>query len=382
MAAVKKLKSLVTFVNKSPQTSAKLANCQKKINPTARTLKLLCDVKTRWWSTHTMVEQALKLRPAIEMMFRDEIVNRTSPGKPTPLEGLALQPIDYVTLEHIVQVLAPFREAQLALEGEKYVNLSLLVIIIHELRTILEGLIAAVDPNDEPDLYDLLHKMADDFKDRWGDPILYRRDVARIQSRRMEGIPPFAYWAALLDPRTKIKSTKVLSPRERTIIWKDIQDYIFSIEDARDDSDEVPVMVPASNNAGSTGRKKAKRKGAASFIMNATANEESEDDAEILSVRATISMELAMFQKDKGCALCDADGRYQCPLLWWKMNHTKYPHVWEVAKRVLSIPATSAPSERLFSAASNLINKKRAALSPQNADMLLFLKANKDLIQW
>lgn len=30
MAAVKKLKSLVTFVNKSPQTSAKLANCQKK----------------------------------------------------------------------------------------------------------------------------------------------------------------------------------------------------------------------------------------------------------------------------------------------------------------------------------------------------------------
>jgi hypothetical protein len=61
MAAVKKHKSLVTFVNKSPQTSAKLANCQKKISPTTRTLKLLCDVKTRWWSTHTMVERALKL---------------------------------------------------------------------------------------------------------------------------------------------------------------------------------------------------------------------------------------------------------------------------------------------------------------------------------
>ena len=60
----------------------------------------------------------------------------------------------------------------------------------------------------------------------------------------------------------------------------------------------------------------------------------------------------------------------------------KVPYAWEVAKGVLSIPATSAPSERLFSAASNLINKKRAALSPQNADMLLFLKANKDLIQW
>ncbi len=36
----------------------------------------------------------------------------------------------------------------------------------------------------------------------------------------------------------------------------------------------------------------------------------------------------------------------------------------------------------MFSAASNLINKKRAAFPPQNADMLLFLKANKYLLQW
>jgi hypothetical protein len=107
------------------------------------------------------------------MMLRDEIINQTSPGKPKPLEGLVFQSIDYVTLEHIVQVLAPFREAQLALEGEKYVNLSLLVIIIHELRIILEGLIAAVDPIEDPDLSVLLHKMVDDFKDQWGDPILY-----------------------------------------------------------------------------------------------------------------------------------------------------------------------------------------------------------------
>jgi hypothetical protein len=230
MAAVKKLKSLVTFVNKSPQTSAKLANCQKKINPTARTLKLLCDVKTRWWSTHTMVERALKLRPAIEMMFRDEIVNRTSPGKPTPLEGLALQPIDYVTLEHIVQVLAPFREAQLALEGEKYVNLSLLVIIIHELRTILEGLIAAVDPNDEPDLYDLLHKMADDFKDRWGDPILYRRDVARIQSRRMEGIPPLRIGLPSWIRGRKLKVLKCLAQGKGLLFGKIFKTISFLLK--------------------------------------------------------------------------------------------------------------------------------------------------------
>ncbi len=42
-------------------------------------------------------------------------------------------------------------------------------------------------------------------------------------------------------------------------------------------------------------------------------------------LRATISVELAFSKKDKGCSLCDADGRCQYPLIWWKLNFSKYP---------------------------------------------------------
>ena len=45
----------------------------------------------------------------------------------------------------------------------------------------------------------------------------------------------------------------------------------------------------------------------------------------------------------------------------------------KVARMVLCIPATSAPSERVFSHAGLTIAKKRASLNPENAAALVFL---------
>jgi hypothetical protein len=46
------------------------------------------------------------------------------------------------------------------------------------------------------------------------------------------------------------------------------------------------------------------------------------------------------------------------PLVWWKAHVAKFPHVWLLASVVLAIPATSAPSKCVFSAAANIVNKK------------------------
>lgn len=63
-------------------------------------------------------------------------------------------------------------------------------------------------------------------------------------------------------------------------------------------------------------------------------------------------------------------------LLWWKVNNDKYPMLARLAKSYLCIPATSTPSERLFSAAGNIASKKRASLSQDHVDMLTFLHCN------
>ena len=64
------------------------------------------------------------------------------------------------------------------------------------------------------------------------------------------------------------------------------------------------------------------------------------------------------------------------PLTWWKDNAIRFPALAAVAKSYLSIPATSTPSERLFSVAGNIVSKKRASLTPKHVEMLTFLHSN------
>jgi hypothetical protein len=50
--------------------------------------------------------------------------------------------------------------------------------------------------------------------------------------------------------------------------------------------------------------------------------------------------------------------------------------VVKVVKKYFCIPATSVPSEQIFSKAGLIITKQRNALKPENADMLIFLNKN------
>ena len=63
------------------------------------------------------------------------------------------------------------------------------------------------------------------------------------------------------------------------------------------------------------------------------------------------------------------------PLTWWEMR-TQYIHLSSLAKKMLCIPATSVPSERVFSVAGNIINEKRSRLKPDNVNKLIFLYEN------
>ena len=65
------------------------------------------------------------------------------------------------------------------------------------------------------------------------------------------------------------------------------------------------------------------------------------------------------------------------PLKWWATNQHSYPRCMShLARKYLAIPASSVPSERIFSLTGNLVNKKRSQLSPENIDRLVFLNKN------
>ena len=51
----------------------------------------------------------------------------------------------------------------------------------------------------------------------------------------------------------------------------------------------------------------------------------------------------------------------------------------KVAKAVLCVPASSVPSERVFSKTGYLVNKQRSALKSKHVDMLVFRNKNWDI---
>ena len=58
---------------------------------------------------------------------------------------------------------------------------------------------------------------------------------------------------------------------------------------------------------------------------------------------------------------------------WWCDNQYQFNLLALLARRILCIPSTSAPRERVFSTAGHTITKLRASLNSSNAaDMIFF----------
>ena len=68
--------------------------------------------------------------------------------------------------------------------------------------------------------------------------------------------------------------------------------------------------------------------------------------------------------------------RDQDPLAWWRDHATLFPKLKELAQKYLCTPASSAPSERLFSKAGELISHRRSGLKEGNINKILFLNKN------
>ena len=65
-----------------------------------------------------------------------------------------------------------------------------------------------------------------------------------------------------------------------------------------------------------------------------------------------------------------------CPLLWWKEMSPRFLVLSQAARRLLAVPASSAPSERVFSALGRITDDERARMKPDMANVLTFLAYN------
>ena len=67
-------------------------------------------------------------------------------------------------------------------------------------------------------------------------------------------------------------------------------------------------------------------------------------------------------------------------LTWWKDHKHTFPNLFKLVKVFLHIPATSVPSERIFSLAGYIVCDRRSKILATNVDKTIFLKKNEDHI--
>ena len=95
-------------------------------------------------------------------------------------------------------------------------------------------------------------------------------------------------------------------------------------------------------------------------------------------VRSPFVRELNAAEKDSGK---DRSNLTMPEILqFWKDNQGTLGVLSNVARRFLAVPLSSAPSERLFSAAGNIVSKRRCSLNPKTAEALVFLHDNAELL--
>ncbi len=88
-----------------------------------------------------------------------------------------------------------------------------------------------------------------------------------------------------------------------------------------------------------------------------------------VNIMDEINEEIMLFLKDL---------HYQTDLIFIKKNH--FPHLHRLTIKVLCVPATSAPAERIFSQSGLFMRPHRSRLSKDMLSKLTFIKCNLDLL--
>jgi hypothetical protein len=114
------------------------------------------------------------------------------------------------------------------------------------------------------------------------------------------------------------------------------------------------------------------------FYLNAESDDDEDDTNQQGSSKSSshlMAIDLCLkYGSDKTTVMTTSgqENEEYNPLTFWKKKHTSYPILAKVAARVFSVPATSAAVEREFSLADNIVTQKRARLSPDTVNDIVF----------
>lgn len=289
------------------------------------TYKLINDDDTRWNSTLQMYERVCKLRKPL--------VATLAVLKDKKMLLPSLDADDFVVLEEACKILKPFEKVTEELSSEKNVSGPKVVVLLRRLMSSLRTAIA--NQNLCATSHTLAQQLLDGLKERY----------PKVEYELLLSKPAF------LDPRFK--------------------KYGLSIKEASTHCKESLLTDMAK-----MAREELDDRGPASVVTE-TDDEDSlwgqfdrQNRSHITTPMSSASIELRQYAEEMPI------DRKSDPLEWWARREVVYPRLAKLARKNLSLVATSVPSERVFSAAGEVLSKKRNRLSNESVQKIVVLHGN------
>jgi len=301
--AVAVCKKVVSSFSFSWKRRRDLATAQQELNIPAH--QLISESPTRWGSRAKMIERVLEQQQAISQVLASDKKTR----------HLVLTWQDLEVLESVHKALKPLLEFTDALSGEDYVTVSYVKPVLH----LFHSSILAIQEDDTALTQSIKVSILDYLREKYYDPAT--NDLLDM--------------AGLVDPRFKMRY--VAEDKVEEIKCRAISEMEAMLSDqaTSESSASQPHQAPPP-----TVSEPPKKKTLGSFFKRATA-------PSATSQRERVETELSAYLQS-----VDADSESD-PLQWWKTHEEMFPTLKNVAEKYLCMPATSSPSERLFSTCGN-----------------------------
>ncbi|CAK1592121.1 unnamed protein product [Parnassius mnemosyne] len=289
-------------------------------------IKLKQDVQTRWNSTFYMFERLLKVKAPLSATL--SLIDSPPPN---------LNSTEWQILEDCVALLQPVEKISTVLSGESYPTQSIIIPLVRG----LQSAIIKKRPSTEPGNH-LQRSLLEIIDKRLG---VYESNRTAAK-------------ATILDPRFKKNAFGTISTAENAV--KYVLEELVQYQPVQGQTSERAIAstseVSISNKADDSDIWEDFDRKISETVMHQTP---------ISSASIVLRQYLDLPYLD----------RKQNPIHFWKQRENVYPTLCRMAYKYLCIPATSVPSERLFSKAGLLTNQRRNRLMPKKVDQILFLNS-------
>ncbi|XP_074596478.1 E3 SUMO-protein ligase ZBED1-like [Brevipalpus obovatus] len=272
-------------------------------------LKLIQDVPTRWNSTYMMIERFLSLREPVSKALSKLDTDKDM----IPNSSLK-------TLSEVQIVLKPFFDITNRLSTASHPSISQIIPIV----TLVKMALSSLRPSYQETRI-LVEKLENELNVRFADT-----EFVELYNK-----------ATILDPRFKNYDFQSVTAGANAVMK--IDNYLKACRPLMTRSASAQRSQPNINDI---------------FTFRRVRDHQSSSN---------FSLDFSNYL-DSNYLPLSTD-----PLLFWINNFPRESELTKLALRHLIVPATSVPSERLFSKAGDVLSKKRSSLSPKRVEELLII---------